>query len=159
MKAKSVVEKCFTYVAFTGATSMSALHLHVPAPPVVFSRAWRRGLDHVHRLKANPWKTLKKHTMKTHCLNECIEKDELKLLPFYTKTVCTIIQKYTQNDTPKDYKSDPKWFLFDPLEPPWNLHTTKVPNSPQSWPLKVSKREPFGPPWSPWDSTKSNKVD
>ena len=71
-------KKCFTTVghtaqAATGATGMVIFCLHVQATPVVFGRAWRRGLDHVYRVIRNIRKHNKKQQSKTNYLQALLK--------------------------------------------------------------------------------------
>ena len=81
-EARSRVErcrnKCLTTVGLTrrpdtDATEMVILCLHVQATPVVFGRAWRRDLHHVHRARINTTKHYEKECSKMKYLHSVIK--------------------------------------------------------------------------------------
>ena len=134
-KLEHLRKKCSTTLALTrwadtDATRMMISCSHVPTTPVVFGRAWRRSLDHVHRVKINTWKTCTKNNVNEKYLQSLIKKYGLKSLPSWKKKIY-LIEKHAKN-TPKYFKktpqSDPKWLLFGAWEPPWNHDATRVPN-------------------------------
>ena len=68
----------------------------------------------------------------------------------------TIIENTLQNTSKRHPKVTPKWPQMAPF---WGLGATLEParfqnsNFDQVCPLKVSKRDPFGTLWGPWDPT------
>ena len=146
---------CAPRWADTGATKMMSSCLRVPTTPVVFGRAWRRGLDHVYRVRTNKCKTYQK-TMQTKNTYNPWSKNKTWSHHNLEKDITFYVNNHT-NNTPKYFKktsqSDPKWLLFEAWEPPWNHGATRVLNYPLIWTLKVPQKDPFGPPWTPWGPT------